>query len=502
MLASMSQSKRSYSATSGVVATAVAIGIGELVGGLVPGGTSLIVSVGSRVIDGAPPFVKDIAISTLGAADKPVLVIGVVLVTLMIGAGIGVLGSRSLWRAAAGMAGLGLVGGLAMSVNANPWWAAVVAGAAVAAGIGALVSLLRKASEAADGGRRVFLRQAGSLLALGGLAAVAGRAIVEAAATSGARDAVALQPPVTSLAAEAASLAVDGVSPLYMPNGRFYRVDTALSSPKVNPDTWKLSMTGMVDRPLEFSFDDILAMPMVERDVTLACVSNDVGGKYVGNARWQGVLLTDLLDQAGVQPGAEQIVGRSVDGFTVGFPTAAAFDGRTAMVALGMNGVALPIAHGFPARLVVAGLYGYVSATKWLTEIELTTWDAFDAYWIPRGWAKEAPIKTQSRIDVPARGSSVPAGRRPIAGVAWAPTRGVAKVEVQVDGEPWQTATLGDDGGAESWRQWVLYWEASPGEHTISVRATDGDGVLQDEQHRTPRPDGATGWHTIRVSVT
>ena len=497
----MSEVKRSVAAASGVVATVVALGAGELVGGLLQSGSSLVLAVGARVVDGAPPFVKDFAISTLGTGDKPALIVGVVLVTLLIGAGLGISGSRRLWRGVAGLALLGLIGALAMAVDAGAWAAAVVGLVATGSGVATLVVLLRRSPEVANGERRTFLRQAGSFVALGGLAAVAGRALVQGAATAGARDAVALQPPVTAASPEAMSLDVEGVSPLYVPNNRFYKVDTSLSVPKVNPDSWRLAITGLVDQPLEFTFDEILAMPMVERDVTLACVSNDVGGKYVGNARWQGVVLGDLLEQAGVSPAAEQIVGRSVDGFTVGFPTSAAFDGRTALVAVGMNGVALPIAHGFPARLVVAGLYGYVSATKWLTEIELTTWDGFDAYWIPRGWAKEAPIKTQSRIDVPARGRTVPPGRRPIAGVAWAPTRGIGKVEVQVDDGPWQPATLGDDAGEESWRQWVLEWEATAGEHTISVRATDGDGVLQDEQRRTPRPDGATGWHTIRVSV-
>jgi DMSO/TMAO reductase YedYZ molybdopterin-dependent catalytic subunit len=493
--------KSRYAAVAGVIATAAAVGIGELVGGLLPGRSSLILSVGSRVIDAAPPFVKDFAISTLGTADKPALITGVVVVTLLLGSLFGVLGARRLWIGAAGFVLLGVVGGLSMAVNSSAWVAITVGTVTVVTAIVVLSLLERTATGIPDQGRRAFLRQAGSLIALGGLAAIAGRAIVNAAATTGARDAISLQPPVTQPTPEAASLAVDGISPLYMPNDRFYRVDTSLSAPKVNPDTWKLSITGLVDHPLEFTFDELLAMPMIERDVTLSCVSNEVGGKYVGNARWQGVVLPDLLDQAGVKAEATQIVGRSVDGFTVGFPTERAYDGRTAMVAVGMNGVPLPINHGFPARLVVAGLYGYVSATKWLTEIELTTWDAFDAYWVPRGWAKSAPIKTESRIDVPATGKTVSAGGRVIAGVAWAPTRGIEKVEVKVDDGSWQTAQLGDSAGVEAWRQWMIDWDATPGEHTISVRATDGDGVLQDERRVPPRPDGATGWHTITVTV-
>jgi len=493
--------KRRYAALAGVAAAAAAVGFGELVGGIVPGGSSLVLSVGSRVIDAAPPFVKDFAVSTLGTADKPALIIGVIVFTLLLGSLFGVLAARRRWFGVVGFALLGLVGGLAIAVTEPVWAAILVAGVAFVAAAGTLLLLLRTGAGIVDGGRRAFLRQAGSLVALGGLAAIAGRAIVQAAATTGARNDVVLQPPVTQPEAMTASLDVAGISPQYVPNSEFYRIDTALSAPKVNVDTWKLSITGMVDHPVEFTFDELLAMPMVERDVTLSCVSNEVGGSLVGNARWQGVVLSDLLNQAGVQDGATQIVGRSVDDFTVGFPTKLAFDGRTALLAVGMNGEPLPIDHGFPARLVVAGLYGYVSATKWLSEIELTTLEAFDAYWVPRGWAKQAPIKTESRIDVPSPGRRVTAGAVPIAGVAWAPTRGISKVEVQVDDGPWQTARLGSEDGTEAWRQWVIDWDATVGTHTITVRATDGDGALQLEERVPPRPDGASGWHSIKVTV-
>jgi DMSO/TMAO reductase YedYZ molybdopterin-dependent catalytic subunit len=493
--------KRRYAALAGVAAAAAAVGFGELAGGIVPGGSSLVLSVGSRVIDAAPPFVKDFAVSTLGTADKPALIIGVIVFTLLFGALFGVLAERRRWLGVVGFALLGVIGGLAIAASEAVWAATLVATVAFVAAVGTLFLLFRTGAGMPDGGRRSFLRQAGSLVALSGLAAIAGRAIVQAAATTGARDDVVLQPPVTQPEAMTASLDVEGISPQYVPNPDFYRIDTSLSSPKVNVDTWKLSITGMVDHPLEFTFGELLAMPMVERDVTLSCVSNEVGGGLVGNARWQGVVLSDLLNQAGVQDGATQIVGRSVDDFTVGFPTNLAFDGRTALLAVGMNGEPLPVDHGFPARLVVAGLYGYVSATKWLSEIELTTLEAFDAYWVPRGWAKEAPIKTESRIDVPSPGRRVTAGTTPIAGVAWAPTRGISKVEVQVDDGQWQTARLGDEDGTEAWRQWVLDWDATSGTHTIAVRATDGEGVLQTEERMKPRPDGATGWHSVTINV-
>jgi DMSO/TMAO reductase YedYZ molybdopterin-dependent catalytic subunit len=296
-------------------------------------------------------------------------------------------------------------------------------------------------------------------------------------------------------------LGIDGLSPYLTPNADFYRIDTALQVPQVDVADWRLSITGMVDRPLTFTFGDLLREDLVEADITLACVSNEVGGDLVGNARWLGVRLDRLLERAGVQDGATQLVGRAVDGFTVGFPTELARDGRDALVAIGMNGEPLPVEHGFPARLVVPGLYGYVSATKWLSEIELTTLDAFDAYWIPRGWAKEAPIKTQSRIDVPAPLSPVSPGRRAIAGVAWAQTRGIEAVEVQIDGGEWTPARLADDTGPDTWRQWVLDWDATPGQHTLRVRATDGTGELQTEERAEPIPDGASGWHAVQVRV-
>jgi DMSO/TMAO reductase YedYZ molybdopterin-dependent catalytic subunit len=259
----------------------------------------------------------------------------------------------------------------------------------------------------------------------------------------------------------------------------------------------------MVNRPYSIDYADLLDMRLVERDITLSCVSNQVGGDLVGNARWLGVPLTEILDRAGVSPDASQIVGRSVDEFTVGFPVAAAYDGREALVAVGMNGEPLPFEHGFPARLVVAGLYGYVSATKWISEIEMTTWDGFDAYWVPRGWAKEAPIKTQSRIDTPTRNAEIPPGRHTVAGVAWAPTRGISRVEVRLGDAEWTEAELSEPLSENAWVQWKIDWEASTsGRQVLQCRATDGEGELQTEEVAPPAPDGATGWHMRTVFVT
>ena len=306
---------------------------------------------------------------------------------------------------------------------------------------------------------------------------------------------------VPSLPADA-QLPVDGITPIVMPTDRFYRIDTALITPRVDVSTWKVTVKGMVDTEVSLTYEQLQAMPLFDQYVTIACVSNDVGGKLVGNALWTGVRLRDVLKMAGVHPDATQIVGRSVDDFTVGFPTAWAMDpAREPMIALGMNGAPLPSDHGYPARLIIPGLYGYVSATKWLSEIELTTWDAFDGYWVPLGWSKTGPILTQSRIDVPRNGASVPPGRTTVAGVAWAPDRGVDAVEVQVDDGAWMPATLSKPLSDATWVQWMVDWNAAAGLHTLSVRATDGTGTVQTADRTSPAPDGARGHHTIEVSV-
>ena len=297
---------------------------------------------------------------------------------------------------------------------------------------------------------------------------------------------------------------VDNISPLITPNSDFYLIDTALQKPAIQAEDWSLSVQGMVDNPETYSFAELLdgRFSFIQEAVTLSCVSNRVGGRLVGNAVWEGVPLREVLDASGVQAGADQISGRSVDDWASGFPTELAYDGRVAMIAVTMNGEPLPVKHGFPARLVIAGLYGYVSATKWLSEINLTTWEGFDSYWVPRGWAKEGPIKTQSRIDVPRDRAEVSVGEMvAIAGVAWAPNKSIDKVEVQVGDSPWFEAELSAELSTNSWRQWVYYWEATPGEHLIQVRATDGTGYTQTSDRRPPAPDGATGWHmrTVRA---
>ncbi len=307
--------------------------------------------------------------------------------------------------------------------------------------------------------------------------------------------------PMTPLPADE-TLNITGLSPFYTPDSEFYRVDTALVVPKVSAGTWQLRIHGMVDKPVILTFDDLIRRPMVEHDVTLTCVSESVGGGYIGNARWQGILLADVLRQAGIQSGADQIVMRDVNGMTIGVATDPVMDGRTSLLAVGMNGQLLPVEHGYPVRAVIPGLYGYVSATKWVVDMELTTFGAYDAYWVKQGWSQQGPIKTESRIDVPkSGGTNLAAGQVTIAGVAWAQHRGIAAVEVAVDGV-WYDAKLAVQDTIDTWRQWYYGWDATPGPHVLQVRATDQTGYTQTAVAHRTEPNGATGYHTIRVDVT
>jgi DMSO/TMAO reductase YedYZ molybdopterin-dependent catalytic subunit len=522
---------RAAAAASGMLAAGAALAAGELVCGLRGGGPTLVTAVGTQFIDRFAASLKDVAIAVFGTNDKAALIVGIVVVSLLLGAGLGVAAVRRPWVGVAGFVAFGAVG-LFSYLDASDTTAtgvvAAVVGAAV--GIAVLFALLRVAGgvepggdeplgadaaapvatavPAGSGSRRTFLVAGGATAAGTVIAASLGRRLGSTDVVDTARAATEL-PPVRAGAGAAAvpatspSFAVPGLSPYIIPNEDFYRIDTALSTPQVDVGAWELAITGLVARPFTVTYDELVEMATTEDTVTLSCVSNEVGGNLVGNAVWQGVPLAVLLERAGVREGATQIVGRSVDDFTAGFPTAIGLDGRTALVAVGMNGEPLPAAHGFPARLVVAGLYGYVSATKWLREIELTTWEDFDGYWVPRGWSKEGPIKTMSRIDVPRSGASLGAGAQAIAGVAWAPPRGIEKVEVQVDdGGPWVEADLGDATSGNTWVQWKLAWDATPGEHAIRVRATGADGITQTEDAAPPAPDGATGWHRRTVKVS
>jgi DMSO/TMAO reductase YedYZ molybdopterin-dependent catalytic subunit len=297
-------------------------------------------------------------------------------------------------------------------------------------------------------------------------------------------------------------LPVPGISPFITPNSQFYRVDTALLVPQVDPSNWRLRIHGMVAREVEVSFAELLRRPLIEDYITLCCVSNPVGGPYIGNAKWLGVSLASLLRSARPQRGASQLLCTSADGFTSGTPLSVVMDGRDALVAVAMNGAALPVEHGFPARLVVPGLYGYVSACKWVTDIEVTTFQAATPYWAQRGWAQQGPIKTESRIDVPAPGSRVKAGKVAVAGVAWAQHKGIEAVEVRVDRGPWQQATLATVPNIDTWRQWVWQWDAAvAGQHLIEARATDKTGYTQTAVQADVAPNGASGYPSSQITV-
>jgi len=496
---------------AGVAAATLALGVGELVAGLVPGAPSPVVAIGAAIIEMQPPGAKDVVVALFGQNDKLALEALIVGVVAAVAAGLGILATSRPDAARAGV--IGLVGIAVVAAlwaqRASPILALGAGVVTALTGIAALDRLVPRAAGPADGraypGRRRFLAAASLAGIAGLLAGGLGRSLLAGRAAAQDEAAITIPPPIEPADPLPAGAALDvpGITPLVVPNDRFYRIDTALIVPSVDLATWRLSLRGMVEREVTLTFEELVGLPLVERYVTIACVSNEVGGDLVGNAKWTGVRLTDLLEMAGVRPGATQIVPRSVDGWTAGFPTRWVTEQeRDALVAVEMNDVPLPVEHGFPARLIVPGLYGYVSATKWLSEIELTTLEAFDAYWVPRGWAKEAPILTQSRIDTPrGTGRVLAAGRVPVAGVAWAPERGIRAVEVAVDGGPWQPARLGAAISDQTWVQWRYDWEATPGVHRLTVRATDGTGEVQTASPTAPAPDGARGHHSVEVVV-
>jgi DMSO/TMAO reductase YedYZ molybdopterin-dependent catalytic subunit len=496
----------------GLITTIVAIGTAHLVAGIVNPQASPVLVVGQSAIDAAPEWLKAFAIRTFGDRDKTVLLGGIGAVLLVAAVALGIATIRRLWVGVAGLLAFGALGVAAALTRPTAGAGDVLPSiAGTAAGVIALI-LLRGAvrpAESATGGeggweldrRRFLLTGAAGVAAALGAGGV-GNLFASRFRADASRAAVRIPAPASPAAPPVASdLAVPGLGPFFTPNDRFYRVDTALLVPAVMAEDWRLRVHGMVERELTLDYRQLLERPLIERDITLTCVSNPVGGHYAGNARWIGAPLLDLLSEASPLPGADQIVSRSVDGFTIGTPTAIAMDGRDAMLAVAMNGEPLPIAHGFPVRMIVPGLYGYVSAMKWLVDIELTSFDAYDAYWVQRGWAEQAPIKTMSRIDTPPPRADLVAGEIPVAGVAWAQHIGIDRVEVSIDGGPWSAAELAERDTLDTWRQWVYRWDASPGEHRLKVRATDRAGITQTPERAEPFPDGATGHHEIVVGV-
>lgn len=527
----------------GLLAAAVAVGVGELLAALVRPQSAPVVAVGGAVIDRTPRALKEFAIRQFGERDKLVLIGGIIVLLAAFAIVVGIVARRRPLLGTAGIAVFGMVGAAAALTRPGAGPTDVLpslGGAAVA--VAALHLLVRRlatprpaapepepalvgASAAADDGpsglsaelvridrkgsngfdRRGFLVAGAGVGAVAALAGLGGRKL-QSVRFNAAGSRADIRLPAAASPAPALPAGVEagvaGVAPYVTPNRSFYRVDTALVVPQVPANTWKLRVHGMVDREIEIDYETLLGRRLIERDITMTCVSNEVGGTLVGTARWLGAPLKDLLDEAGVQAGADQIVTTSSDGMTIGTPTAVVMDGRDAMLAVGMNGEPLPLEHGFPVRMLVPGLYGYVSGTKWLVDMELTTFDAVDPYWVKRGWVQKAPIKTSSRIDTPKPFAQVAAGRVAVAGVAWAQHRGVGRVEVRVDDGEWRTARLAADPSIDLWVQWVFEWDATAGPHTLTVRSTDRSGQMQVEDRVRPFPSGSTGWHSVVVTVT
>ncbi|MET0781996.1 MAG: molybdopterin-dependent oxidoreductase [Microbacterium sp.] len=536
-----------WAAVSGVVSAGVFLAVAELVALIVARESSPILAVGSFVIDIVPQPFKEFAIATFGEYDKIALLVGLGLAVLFASAIAGVL---QFIKPPLGVVALVIAGGLSVAAIVTRAGATPLASLPPIAGTIAgcvilwfLASRLRRwasadtlpdaassiaaepsaesdtaghverptvhprgASAPASVDRRMFLRVTAIAGASAVIIGVGARTLINATASSisAVRKALRLPAARTTVTIPAgAELDIPGISPLFTPNADFYRVDTALTVPSVDPDTWRLVIDGMVDQRVELTFDDLVGMGLDEYAITLTCVSNEVGGDLLGNATWLGVPVREVLKLAGVKAGADMVLSRSVDGFTASTPLdSLTDDGIDAILAVGMNGEPLPLEHGFPVRMVVPGLYGYVSATKWLSELKVTTFDADEAYWTPRGYSAQAPIKFSSRLDTPRTGEAIPAGRTPVAGVAWAQTVGIDRVEVSIDDGDWQSATLSSPINNDTWVQWFVDWEATVGTHYVAVRAVNKNGDVQIEERAPIAPDGSTGWQRTLIRVT
>jgi DMSO/TMAO reductase YedYZ molybdopterin-dependent catalytic subunit len=520
----------------GLLSAGVAVGVGELVAALVRPAASPVIAVGNRFILLTLEPVKRWAIRQFGTGDKTSLLTGIYLGIAVFAVFIGILALRRLRYGLLGIGLLGAVGAYsALTAHAHHGSDAVPSVFGALTGMAALTVLVRQtglsergmrneggaersgsqtASEPPPDGRVVADRrrflQGG--LAAGGVAIVGGfggRALQRNRFDANAARAAITLPAPVSTAGPSPTAAASGAGfdlgksgvPFLTPAKDFYRIDTALSVPQLDPATWSLRIHGLVAKEITLTYAQLLARPLVERWVTLTCVSNEVGGNLISNARFRGVLLADLLREAGVNADADQLLATSSDGMTIGSPTAVVMDGRDAMLAVGMNDEPLPVEHGFPVRMVVPGLYGYVSACKWITDLQATTFAKSQAYWVQGGWAAEGPIKLASRIDRPSSSESVPVGGQvPVAGIAWDQHVGVSKVEVQVDNDPWQQAILAPVPSLDTWRQWVYLWTPrTAGAHHLKVRAYDSNGNVQSAATADPFPSGSSGYHSITV---
>ncbi len=520
---------RPRGALAGLLTGAVGVCVGFLIAGLTGPVGSPVVAVAELAIDLSPSPVKNFAIKEFGSNDKLVLQIGVVIVLAIFAAFIGTLAQRNIRNGLIGIAVFCVVGliaaatrptsgpadvlptlaGSAAAVFTMIWLIRAAGPVPTAASQAAPTTGKRKTAERAipavvEPARRQFVTLSATAAGVSAVAYFGGRLLSERANVTAAQASLRLPPPAVPapLLPVGVDFGIPGLSPFITPNSSFYRVDTAIVLPQIPPASWQLRIHGMVRKEIVLSFDDLIKRPLIEDYITLCCVSNPVAGPYIGNAKWLGASLGALLREAGIKAGADQLFCTSFDGFTSGTPVATAMDGRDAMLAVGMNGRPLPVAHGFPVRSVVPGLYGYVSACKWITDIEVTTYASNQSYWAQRGWFAQAPIKTESRIDVPNGQNPLKVGRTAIAGVAWAQHKGIEAVEVRVDRGPWRQASLSAVPDLDTWRQWVIFWNATPGSHLIEARATDKTGYTQTAVQTAPEPNGASGYPIIQVSVT
>lgn len=493
--------RRGRAVVAGVAAGALGLGTGELVAAVFSASASPLLSVGSLIIDLTPGFLKSAVIGLFGTGDKPFLLVVLLLVVLALGAVTGLLQARRPPAGVVGVAVIGFVAALAAvtRTGASPFDAAPSVVSAVVGAV-ALTRLMRRADVA---GRRSFLLGAGATAAAGVLAGAIGRTLEAGTRTTEAAiRRISLPAASTTFPrpTSADSFDVRGITPLISDNADFYRIDIALSPPAIDPATWKLQITGEVEAPFSVTYAELAKMTMHESATTLMCVSNEVGGTLNGTAIWLGTSIRELLAKAQPKSGADMVLSSGADGFSASTPLSVLQDeNRDSVLAIGMNGAVLPQLHGFPVRMVVPGLYGYVSATKWLTKLEVTRFDRASAYWTQRGYSAEGPVKLSSRIDVPTAGVS--AGVVNVAGVAWAQHTGIARVQLQIDDEPWRDCELAGDYSDDVWRQWRHRWTATTGAHTLRVRATDKDGLVQTAKLADEVPNGATGLHTVQLSV-
>ncbi len=521
----------------GVLAVLAALTVAHLVAGFIEPASSPFFAVGNTAIDHTPEFAKEFAIRNFGSNDKNVLLLGMAVVMVLVGVVTGLLARIELVFGIAVVVVLGMVGLIAV-LNRPDTSAvgAISAFVAAAVGIAALVLLMRAAPQhaphprrntpegaagrhtatedtatedtatahtASDGmSRRGFLGTSAAVAVGAGLAGAGGQLVLPSADPSNVGT-IAAAKPLPPLPA-GVDFTADGGLPFTTPNDTFYRVDTSLQPPQLSVDDWQLTIHGMVDREMTLSFKDLIKRPLLQKRITMTCVSNEVGGDLVSSADWVGVSLRDLLLEAGVQPGADQILSSASGGYSAGTPLDVVMEpDRDALLAVNMNGAALPVVHGFPVRMIVPGLFGYLSACKWIIDIELTTFAEKKAYWIPRGYAVKAPIKTESKITVPGGFQQVQAGRVTATGTAWMQGVGIKAVEVMLDKGPWQPARLATEVNKDTWRMWRIDLENVPtGSHTITCRAIDANGKVQTEERAETLPDGASGWHNVLFTAT